>query len=181
MIEVAQRLLTASQMLPSARIVGINHWYCHAAPPAHERSVTCGLQHMTFQPMLLKLPFPLPPGIVPTFNYCDDDEFAWRVHAHYGKASVVKLRYIIAKFDIGCLDGGLQHSGIREAKAAQHAESEDIVQLHGDAFGMKCTAHACKGRLGGQRARLLVDQKHVSAVRIGGKRAGKVIEHLCER
>ena len=63
------------------------------------------LLDVTFQPMLLNLPSPLPLSLVPRWTYVDDDEFGWRVFEEYGDASVVKLRYIIAKFDIGTLAG----------------------------------------------------------------------------
>ena len=42
------------------------------------------------------------------WSMIDDEEFAWRVAEQYGPSGVVKMRYLIGKFDVGEMAGGLQ-------------------------------------------------------------------------
>ena len=174
-LQVVLRLSEAARSLPDAKIICINHWYHHAAVATSSRAVTSGLQHVTFQPMLVKLLTDLPQSVLPQFTFAEDDEFGWRVHKQYGDAAVIKLRYLIGKFDVGHATGGLQSEGVRVAKRRQAEEAEQLVGEYPESFELKCTSKA-KGRLGGVRARLRVDVNAQGSVRIGDELAGKVIE-----
>ena len=148
--QVVLRLSEAARSLPDAKIICINHWYHHAAVATSSRAVTSGLQHVTFQPMLVKLPTDLPQSVLPQFTFAEDDEFGWRVHKQYGDAAVIKLRYLIGKFDVGHATGGLQSEGVRVAKRRQAEEAEQLVEEYPEAFELKRTSKGKrKGRLGG--------------------------------
>jgi hypothetical protein len=160
-------------------VIGIQHWYRHASSPDDDGAVVQGLQHLAFQPLLLNLPSPVPREILPTWSSVEDDEFAYRVHEHYGSESILKLRYIIAKFDVGHMGGGLQGRGggneqLQRARRLQAAEAEEIVRAHPKAFQL--VKSATKGRLSGIRARLRVDTSQQRPVQIRGAPAGRAIE-----
>ena len=53
---VVERMVAASVDKPEAKMVGINHWYHHAASVLHSKAVTSGRQHLSFHPALLNLP-----------------------------------------------------------------------------------------------------------------------------
>ena len=177
--EVVKRLMIAHQEVPTAMLVGIQHWYRHTASPNDAGAVLTGLQHMSFQPLLLNLPTELPSEIFARWSHVEDDEFTWRVHEQFGPDVILKLRYIIAKFDVGCMDGGLQGQGggtaqLQRARAAQAREAEEIMLSHHAAFEIKKSART--GRLAGPRARLRVDPRAQIEVRIRGERGGTAIE-----
>lgn len=134
-----------------------------------------GLQHMTFQPLLLNFPTALPSAILPRYTYVDDDELAWRVCEHYGGGAIVKLRYIIAKFDVGHMPGGLQTGGEREARQLQAQQAHEVVQAHPEAFQI-ARHSSLTGRLGGARARLRVDLRDQHDILMNGQSLAKVIE-----
>ena len=68
---------------------------------------------------------------------------------------MVKLRYIIAKFDIGTLAGGLQSSGVAKAKAKQLAEAHQVMkEATPGVFELKQARTQGRGRLSGVRVRL---------------------------
>ena len=71
-------------------------------------AVQIGRQHAVFQPALLNLPCPYPTELNLKWDYLDDGEFTVRLTREFGAASLVKLRYLIGKFDVGELEGGLQ-------------------------------------------------------------------------
>ena len=84
---------------------------------------------------------------------------------------------MIAKFDVGKMEGGSQAGGMQSAKAKQKRESQEIMHAHPEVFKWELRS-AKVGRLSGPRARLRVDLKLQSNVMIGGRRAGPVIEKL---
>ena len=51
-------------------------------------AVTSGLQHLSFQPMLVNLPAPVPPDLNLLWSHVEDDEFVWRVFRRYGEDAV---------------------------------------------------------------------------------------------
>lgn len=176
---VVERLLIAHREVPTSMVIGIQHWYRHASSPDDDGAVVQGLQHLAFQPLLLNLPSPVPREILPTWSSVEDDEFAYRVHEHYGSESILKLRYIIAKLDVGHMGGGLQGRGggneqLQRARRLQAAEAEEIVRAHPKAFQL--VKSATKGRLSGIRARLRVDTSQQRPVQIRGAPAGRAIE-----
>jgi len=178
--EVVERLVIAHREVPSSMLVGIQHWYHHAADPDNAGAVLAGLQHMSFQPLLIDLPSDLPTEIYAKWSHVEDDEFVWRVHEQFGRAAILKLRYIIAKFDVGCMDGGLQGQGggaaqAQRARAAQALEAAEIMIAHPGAFELKKKS-ARTGRLAGERVRLRVDHNELVEVRIRGERGGRAIE-----
>ena len=50
----------------------------------------------------------------------------------FGAAALLKLRYIIAKFDVGEMAGGLQSDGMTAAQQLQHEMAKRAV----DEFGL---------------------------------------------
>ena len=121
-------------MFPHVKIVSINHWDHHVAS-AHEKSgVKVGLQHGSFQPMLVNVPYPWPESMQTKWNHCEDDEFCWRFCSQFGSESMIKLRYIIGKFDVGKKAGGMQSDGMVAGKARAAEEAREIMSLHADAF-----------------------------------------------
>ena len=174
--DVVHRLVATSRELPDAKIIGINHWYRHTSTSCDAGAVKEGLQHLSFQPLLLNLPAHVPANLQIRWSMVDDDEFVWRVHEEWGAEAVVKLRYMIAKFDVGKMEGGNQTGGMQYAQAKQMRESAEIIH-HIPKF--KWVRRSAKdGRLSVPRARLRVDLKEQSNVMIGGRRAGPVIEKL---
>lgn len=137
-----------------------------------------GRQHLAFQPMLLNLPASLPESIECVWDNTEDDEFAWRVHREYGDDALLKLRYLIGKFDVGSMNGGQQANGILSARKRQLHEGIEIMQQHGDEFEWRQTRKNSKssGRLSGVRVRLKVHAKSQHAVTIEGMPAGVAIE-----
>jgi len=173
---VVKRLVSAMVSIPEAKVVGINHWYHHACTEDSTKAVTSGRQHIAFQPLLVRLPAPLPASLATQWSYIEDDEFIWRLTAEYGEDAAVKLRYVIGKFDVGFMDGGLQSEGVPAAKAAQAREVDYILQHHADVF--REGGRRRSGRQAGKHARMIVDPAKLKGVTIGGRRAGKVIEKL---
>lgn len=135
---------------------------------------------MTFQPLLLNFPPALPSAILPRYTYVDDDELAWRVSEHYGEGAIVKLRYIIAKFDVGHMPGGLQTGGVSEARQLQAQQAQEVVQAHPEAF--RLVHHSSQsGRTSTTRARLRVDVADQHDIFINGESLAKVIEKRARR
>ena len=56
---------------------------------------------MSFNPMLVNFPSPVPATMATRCGCMEDDEFILRAAEHYGASEIVKLRYIIARFDVG--------------------------------------------------------------------------------
>ena len=94
--EVVARLVAAARLLPEARAVGINHWCHDDCEATSSGAVRSGLQHISFWPMLLQLPAPVPPQLATHHRCMEDDEFCWRLVGAYGSAALVKLRYMCA-------------------------------------------------------------------------------------
>ena len=172
---VAERLVLQSKAKPGARLIGINHWYHHAVPVSKPGAVQEGLQHMTFQPALLNFPSPLPLSLTIRWSMIDDEEFAWRVAEQYGPSGVVKMRYLIGKFDVGEMAGGLQGTSVKVAIETQSDACAEAISAHPEVFEWRRKTNQ-SGRLCGPRVRLKVDWRKNSNVSIGGVPAGKVIE-----
>ena len=155
--------------------MGINHWCHDDCEATSSGAVRSGLQHVSFWPMLLQLPAPVPPQLATHHGCMEDDEFCWRLVGAYGSAALVKLRYMCAKFDVGVESGGLQSAGQKRAKEAQAREAMALVGQWPEAwFFEKQTAKT--GRLAGTRARLIAPPEGQKNVVIGGRRAGPMIE-----
>ena len=103
--QVVVRLVAAAQLLPEARAIGTNHWYHDDCEATSRGAVRSGLQHMSFWPMLLQLPAPVPPELATYHGCMEDDEFCWRLVCAYGPAALVKLRYATGSNGNG---GGLE-------------------------------------------------------------------------
>ena len=133
-----------------------------------------GRQHAAFQPALLNLPSPYPTELNLIWDYIEDEEFTVRMTRKFGDASVVKLRYMIAKFDVGVLEGGLQSRGQAEGQASQTAQSAEAIEAWPEDFGWRKHDNR-KGRLSKPRARIKVDRHKVKNSMIEGRPAGEVI------
>ena len=93
----------------------------------------------------------------------------------YGDAVCVKLRYLIIKFDVGKLEGGLQSGGQSAAKRLQLSQSMEAHEAHPEAW-VWCKRGKKTGRISAPRVRIKVDQRTLINAQIGGMPAGKVIE-----
>ena len=178
--QVAARLTSAASLRPSAKVVGIQHLYQHAAVSSSRRAVTSGLQHLSFQPMLVNLPAPVPPDLYLQWSHVEDDEFVWRVVRRYGEEAVLKLRYIICSFDVGVMAGGMQGSATAAAISAsqtrQRREGQEVMLAYPGHFAWVTSSSALSSRIGAERVRVVVSQESVAAVLIEGQPAGQVIE-----
>jgi len=86
--EVVARLVAAARLLPEARAVGINHWCHDDCEATSSGAVRSGLQHVSFWPMLLQLPAPVPPQLATHHGCMEDDEFCWLLVGVYGSAAL---------------------------------------------------------------------------------------------
>ena len=118
----------------------------------------------------------MPPCLATQWSHVEDDELVWRVHRHYGDEAIVKLVYIIAKFDVGKKDGGLQTHGVATAKSKQLQEAHTIMHEHADDFYAVKTARGSDNRTSGERVRMRTDWRTCPEVLIHGKAMGKEIE-----
>ena len=132
--DVVRRLVAAGEQHTTAKVIGIYHLYRHVAVSESESAVKSGLQHLSFQPMLVRLPSRVPKTLACIWNHVEDDEFVWRVVMQYGEDAVLKLRYIVGSFDVGKMSGGLQSAGLSAAMEKQKREGEEIMLQHCDAF-----------------------------------------------
>jgi hypothetical protein len=155
-------------------VVGINHTYRHQCDAAHDKAVTYGLQHLAFHPLLINLPHNMPSSMDMTHTYADDEQFALNVFEHYGAQSIVKLRYLIPKFDVGFLSGGLQHSA--DGQQRQQLCGEALVDQRPDMFALQKTSK--RGRLAGVRSRLRRDVCVTAPAHMGDRCAADVIEDV---
>ena len=101
----------------------------------------------------------------------------WRFHSCWGDESILKLRYVIGKADVGKKAGGMQHQGLKEAKARQLTDAQEAIRLHPEAWEWWPVNKS--GRLSGKRVRLKV-RKTLDA-HIGGLPAARVIERPVSR
>ena len=103
--------------------------------------------------LLLK---PVPATMATRCGCMEDDEFILRAAEHYGASEIVKLRYIIARFDVGEMSGGLQSAGLLAAKARQLAESEELMaEMPGQWEWVRSHAKGqANSRLSGLRVRM---------------------------
>ena len=171
-------MVAASEAKPHAKMIGINHWYHHAACVASPHAVTQGSQHISFHPALLNLPSPLPDGLATKWSSIEDDETVMRFHGCWGDESILKLRYLIGKADVGTKAGGIQTRGLKEAKARQLADAREAIRLYPEAWEWR-PVNKMKGRLSGKRARLKV--RETLDAQIGGLPAARVIERSVSR
>ena len=156
---VVERMVAASVAKPEAKMVGINHWYHHAASVLHTKAVTSGRQHLSFHPALLNLPPSF--NMVTQWHSIEDDETVWRIHERWGDESILKLRYLLVKADVGMKEGGLQNKGLKRAMQAQMAEAHEALEADPTAWEWRRKFPKNKGRLSAPRARLIVDQTRV--------------------
>ena len=89
---------------------------------------------MPFQPALFNFPSPLPLSLTIRWGMIDDEEFAWRVVEQYGPSAVVKMRYLIGKFDIGDMLGGLQGTSVKAAMQTQSDMCAEAISTHPEVF-----------------------------------------------
>ena len=180
--QLVARLTSAASLRPAAKVVhvGIQHLYQHAAISSSPHAVTAGLQHLSFQPMLVRLPAPVPPELYLRWSHVEDDEFVWRVFRRYGQDAVLKLRYVICSFDVGVMGGGMQGSGTAAALSASHArqrrEGEEVMLAYPGHFAWVTSTSDLSSRIGTARVRVVVSQESVARVLVEGQPAGQVIE-----
>ena len=172
---VVERLVAGLTLFPGTRVVGIQHWYHHAAGPSDAHAVKRGLQHLSFTPLLLDLPTPLPPALTLRYDCMEDDELCYRIATVFGPMAILKLRYIIARFDVGDLGGGLQSDGMKAAQARQLHMSEMALQEFGEGPFLWATPFG-KGRLSAPRIRMQVDQSTLVCETVNDEPAGEAIE-----
>ena len=177
--EVVDRLL-AARTLTGAKVLGINHWYHHMVLAHQSGAVTSGCQHISFQPMMLDLPSPVPERLTTYYSHVEDDEFILKAAEEYGAGEIVKLRYMIARFDVGTMAGGIQSGGMKHAKAKQLAESHAIMVAHPGKFdwavnhGRHAPSATVASRLAAPRVRLSRDAMNPTHV----PRMGVLVENL---
>ena len=176
---VVERLV-AGHLLHNTKLVGVQHWYHHAAGPGDLHAVKRGLQHLTFSPLLVDLPSPLPPGLTLKYDTMEDDELCYRIATVYGPMAILKLRYIISKFDVGDMGGGLQTEGMAAGRARQTAMSKAAMEEFGedDFFWAKSFG---TGRLAAPRIRMKVDQKSLVCQTVDDQPAAQVIEQYSDQ
>ena len=88
--EVVDRLLHAAA-LTGAKVIGINHWYHHVCSPREAGGITSGCQHLSFMPMLITLPSPVPECLTTYYSHVEDDEFVLKAAEEYGGENIIKL------------------------------------------------------------------------------------------
>ena len=131
------------------------------------------------QPLLVRLPYPIPPSLTLHWEYCEDEEFALPILQTYGPRALVKLRYLLAKFDVGHKEGGLQGFGCNGLKNAKKRQAQDgaAVMAAEPQYFEWVTSSSTDGRLTGPRVRLRQDVIRSASEAVPGM--GKEIErHL---
>ena len=179
--QLVARLVAAAHMSPAAKVVAIHHWYHHTASAEEPNAVRIGLQHLSFQPLLVTLPHPVPTGLALRWAFCEDEEFSLRLVQTYGSEAIVKLRYLLAKFDVGHKEGGLQgfgHQGMQSAKKRQAQDAAAAMAAEPQYFEWVTTS-TVEGRLAGPRVRLRKDVMAGASEAV--PRMGKEIEQQVRR
>lgn len=112
--------------------------------------------------MLLNLPADYPEELTTHYTSIEDDEFMVRASLQYDANEFVKLRYVLVRFDVGHMSGGIQSMmqshGMQAAKKRQLEERCSLMRDMPDMF--EWTRSAQTGRLSGARIRM--SQKAVS-------------------
>ena len=116
--QLVARLTSAASLRPLAKVVGIQHLYQHAAVSSSRHAVTSGLQHLSFQPMLVNLPAPVPPDLNLLWSHVEDDEFV----AAEGQAAAAEGQAAAAEGQAAAAEGQAA------AGADTHEEEADMEE-----------------------------------------------------